>query len=306
MILWIRDRARLFPIAVVLATLTGCGTIQTRDATEQLLVSDAVDQSLDKLEFHPLSHEKVFLDTRYVRGVRGVGFVNADYIISALRERMAIHGCLLQENMEDADYVVELRIGALGTDGHEFNYGIPGSNSISTTTTLMGGPPVPQLPELSFARRDERRASVKVGVFAYHRQTREPVWQPGTVHGNSVAKATWVLGAGPFHDGKIYDGSKVGSEPLHVRALPRESSIVLRLLPWRKPTMDDALIEFQEPNVSLPSEGQVAAMPFLGDPENAASVLNASPTDDSRSSAGESAGGAIQQAAHFEPASTGN
>lgn len=224
-------------IGVLLLLASGCGTIKTRDATDQLLVSDAVDQTIAQLDFGPLSESKVFLDTRYVRGVRGVGFVNADYITSALRERMVTDGCLLQDEMEKADYVVEVRIGALGTDGHEVNYGIPGNNAISTTTSLVGGPVVPQLPELSLARSDERRAAVKVGVFAYHRESREPVWQPGTVQGNSIAKATWVFGAGPFHDGKIYNGTAVGGDVVNVPDLPREDSLIGRLLPRRTPTI---------------------------------------------------------------------
>jgi hypothetical protein len=222
-----------YPIALgLLVLISGCGTITTRNATDQLLVSDAVDQTISKLDFGPLSGARVFLDTRYVRGVRGVGFVNADYITSALRKRMVMAGCLLQDEMDQAEYVVEVRVGALGTDGHEVNYGIPGNNAISATTSIVGGPSVPQLPELSLARKDERRAAAKVSVFAYRRETREPVWEPKTVQGNSVAKATWVLGAGPFHEGAIYNGSEM--DVVSVPHLPNENTIVSRLLPWRK------------------------------------------------------------------------
>ena len=227
-----REATLVLVVALLTTALVGCGTIKTRNATDQLLVSDAVDQTISQMDFAALSDSKVYLDTRYARGVPGVGFVNADYITSALRERMVLSGCLLQESMEAADYVVEVRIGALGTDGHEVNYGIPGNNAINATTNLVGAPAVPPIPELSLARKDERRAAVKVGVFAYHRASREPVWQSGMVQGNSVAKATWILGAGPFHDGKIYSGSQVGRDVVDVPEFNTQASRIASLLPW--------------------------------------------------------------------------
>ena len=68
--------------------LTGCGTVKSRSATEQLIISDAVDRSVSQIDFRPLSGKKVYLDTQYVRSIKGPGFVNADYIISSLRQQM--------------------------------------------------------------------------------------------------------------------------------------------------------------------------------------------------------------------------
>lgn len=264
-----RTNSQVFLLAVSLVALLlapGCGTINRRDATDQLLVSDAVDATISQFDFGPLSNAKVFLDTRYVRRVNSVGFVNSDYIISALRERMVLAGCLLQDKSDDADYVVELRIGALGTDGHEVNYGIPGNNAITATTSLVGGPAMPPLPELSLARKDERRAAVKVGLFAYHRETREPVWQPGMVQGNSIAKATWVLGAGPFHEGKIYHGSQMGSDLLGVPELPVDAPAIASLLPWRR----DYEPEPQEVQVEIPETSITDVGPQESDTETSA------------------------------------
>ena len=213
-------------MSVLLLLLVGCGTVQTRHATEQLLISDAVDQSISQLEFSALASEKVFLDTQYLRRVNGVGFVNADYITSALRERMVADQCRLQDNRNDADFVVEVRVGALGTDGHDVNYGIPGSGALSATGALLGTSGIPSLPEISLARKDERRAAAKIGVFAYHRESKEPIWQPGAVQGSSVAKATWVLGAGPFHDGRIYQESTVGQDVLEVPSVDEGRDLI--------------------------------------------------------------------------------
>ena len=67
-----------------------------------------------------------FLDTTYLRPVRGIGFVNSDYIISSLRQQLTAARCKIHDKREDAEIIVEPRVGALGTE-HEITYGIPSS-----------------------------------------------------------------------------------------------------------------------------------------------------------------------------------
>lgn len=62
------------------------------------------------------------------------------------------------------------------------------------------------IPEVPFAKRQEQRALAKIAVFAYHRETGMPVWQSGLAVRDSTSKDTWVLGAGPFQRGTIYEG----------------------------------------------------------------------------------------------------
>ena len=209
----ITDLFRAILLAVIAACL-GCGTIKGRTATDQLLVSDAVDQSISQVDFSPLSNSRVFLDTTYLKPVRGVGFVNSEYIISSLRERMVQSNCKLQDKAQDADYIVEVRVGALGTDRHEVNYCVPGSNAFNQTASLMTNGPMPSIPEISLARKDERRAAAKLAVFAYRRDTRALVWQTGSIQGVSLAQSTWLLGAGPFHKGSIYKKGDFDAVPI--------------------------------------------------------------------------------------------
>ena len=86
-------------ILLGIVSLSGCGTTLTRGATEQLLISDAVDQTVASLDFSTLSGKTVYLDTRYIKNVKGMGFVNADYIISSLRQQMTAANCLLQDKL---------------------------------------------------------------------------------------------------------------------------------------------------------------------------------------------------------------
>lgn len=192
-------------VIAVAAFSIGCGTTQSRSATEQLLTSDAVDRSIARIDFRPLHGQKVFLDVDYVRNAKGVGSVNPDYIISSLRQQLLAAGCLLQENKHLADFIVEPRVGALGLDGHDVIYGIPANNGLNAASALVTTmPTLPTIPELALAKRNDQRAASKIGVFAYHRVTREVVWQSGISESLSTARDSWLMGAGPFQTGTIY------------------------------------------------------------------------------------------------------
>jgi len=196
-------------LGTLAGSLTGCGTMKSNAATEQMLNSDAVDAAVAKIDFTPLKGQLVYLDTQYMVNHKGVGFVTAEYVISSLRQQMMAAGLLLQTKMEDADYVVEGRIGTLGIDSHEVVYGIPANNlnaAASAAATLSGVPAAPSIPEMSVGRRNAQAGAAKIGVFAYHKESREAIWQSGI----SVAKATsrdmWIFGVGPFQRGSIHHG----------------------------------------------------------------------------------------------------
>ena len=83
------------------------------------------------------------------------------------------------------------------------------------------------IPEIPFAKRRDQRGVAKVAVFAYRRDTGEPVWQSGIVVNTSTANDIWVFGAGPFQRGTIYEreefsGKKlVGPDPIELpRTMP--------------------------------------------------------------------------------------
>lgn len=211
-------------------SFAGCGTTKSQTGTEQLLASNAVDLSIAQIDFTELADQKVYLDTTYLKNIKGIGFVNADYIISALRQQLASSKCLLQDNRDDADFIVEARVGALGGDHHDVTYGLPASNLLSTAASIMPSmPSVPSIPELSIAKKSDQSAAAKIAVFAYHRETKEPVWQSGIAQARATAKDVWIAGAGPFQSGTIHDGPRfAGGDVLlpfeeEYRPLPSES-----------------------------------------------------------------------------------
>ena len=66
----------------------GCGTTRLSDtqrtATEQLLLSDAIDRAVDHLDFHFLDGKKVYLDASALKPE-----TDAVYLASSLRQQMA-------------------------------------------------------------------------------------------------------------------------------------------------------------------------------------------------------------------------
>ena len=188
----------------------GCGTTREHQATEQLVVSDAVDRSIQDLDFRPLSGRTVYLDTSYLRHVKGEGFVNSEYVISGLRQQILGAGCLIQDASTEAEIIIEARIGALGADNHLVTYGIPENNALNAAANVLpSAPTIPSLPEIAVARREAREAAAKIAAFAYDRETRKPIWQSGVRHSVSTAKDTWVMGIGPFQGGSIREKTKL-------------------------------------------------------------------------------------------------
>jgi hypothetical protein len=206
---------RLWAGLFFLVSIPACGTTQSQLATQQLIMSDAVDRAVAKLDFRVLSGKRVFLDDRYIQNIKGLGFVNSEYIISAVRQQLLAAGCLLQDSADKADYIVEARVGALGTDQHDVTYGIPASKALSTLADVIPNvPDLPTIPELSVARRSDQFGAAKIAVYAYHRATRTPVWQSGTSVAISDAKNSWILGIGPFQTGTIYPAPRFAGERL--------------------------------------------------------------------------------------------
>lgn len=194
-------------LTMLLFGCIGCGTTSTSRVTEQLLVSSAVDEAISKISFDDLRGETVYLDSSYVQPVKELGFANTNYIISGLRQQLLASGCLLQESRDQADIIVEPRVGALGTEGQMVTFGIPQSREVSAAASIFTSAPIiPTIPEIAFGKSDLQRGAAKIAIFAYFRESRIPVWQSGTRVAHSSSKKTWVLGAGPVRQGTIHNG----------------------------------------------------------------------------------------------------
>src|SRR5262249_55580397 len=186
--------------AVLLAVLLiGCGTTRMTDspraATEMLLVTQAADNAVSQIDFSPLAEKTVYLDAS---GVPEKDVPDRGYLVSLVRQQLVAAGVLLQDERGKAEYVVDLRVGGLGTDRHSLLIGTP---EVSLPSTIPGLPT--HLPEIAFAKNNDQRGVAKLAVFAYSRITGRAVWQSGIAEAMSYEKDTWVFGAGPFSRGTI-------------------------------------------------------------------------------------------------------
>ena len=200
--------ATLFTTSI--AWFVGCGATRSTDtnrtATEQLLVSDAIDRAVQSVNVQSLTGQSVFLDDSRLGEV-----VDRNYLVSTLRQHLLATGCMLRDKREDADFIVEARAGAVGTDRNDLLFGVPSMNVPQIPLVQ----PVPAaIPEIPFAKRRDQRGIAKIAVFAYHRETGMPVWQSGIAQEQSSSNDVWILGAGPFQRGTIHEGTSFAGKQL--------------------------------------------------------------------------------------------
>lgn len=150
------------PLAV-LALCTGCTETRRSDpertAVEQLLLSTAVDRAVDEVTLNVPKGTKVFVDASRFEAY------DKAYAISAFRDRVLESGANLVSQLNDAQVIVEIRSGALSTDGTKTIIGIP---AFDVPIPLAGDL---SLPELSLASRKQRLGVAKVAYTAYWRES---------------------------------------------------------------------------------------------------------------------------------------
>jgi len=214
---------RLFFLGLILLVGAGCGTTKwtdtSRTATEQLLISYAIDQAVEQVNFSVLRGKKIYVKTDAIETA-----TDYRYLSTAVRQHIATSGGLLCDKEGESEYIVEIRTGAVGTDRNDLLYGVPAitipSVAYNGAATAGAGSTIPEIP---FVKKTDQRAVCKMAVFVYHRETGRPLWCSGNRLGESRAKAWWVFGAGPFTKGSIYNGTEFdgGKVP---KVIPGKSS----------------------------------------------------------------------------------
>ena len=98
----------------------------------------------------------------------------------------------------------------------------PTSPTAYETFDQKGSFSLPALPELSIAKKNEQVGAAKVALFAYDRESREPLWQSGVSTSMSDSDAFWLFGAGPFRRGTIYNGMQFAGSRVRLPQLLRK------------------------------------------------------------------------------------
>lgn len=171
--------------------MTGCASTTTtntaRAAKEQLLISNAVDRALNKVNFAPLAGQRIFIDEKYL------DCVDKPYVMGSIRHRVAREGGRIAAKAEDADIIVEPRSGVIGTDMQNKFVGVP-------EITLPG---LLTLPEIKVATNEAQQGFAKIGIAVLDAKTGTLLGDGGVSIANSNDNNWYVMGVGPFQNGTI-------------------------------------------------------------------------------------------------------
>lgn len=178
------------PVACCLI-ISGCTSADrsntARTGVEQLLISNAIDSSLDKVNYTPFGGHTVYVEEKYVESV------DKPYLVGSLRHRLLAAGARLTDKPEDAAITVELRSGGIGTDSSESFLGTP-------EVVLPG---MLTIPEVRLATKTTQSGTAKIGLVAYDNKTRQVLGQGGTALSQSDDNNWFVAGVGPFQEGTL-------------------------------------------------------------------------------------------------------
>ena len=152
-----------------------------------MLLSNAVDQSLDKIDFRPLQGQNVFLDEKYI------DCVDKQYIIASIRHRILRSGGHLADKADAADIVLEARSGGVGTTTSSSFIGIP----------AVSMPGMLAIPEVKLFTKSQQAGYAKLGIAAYDPKTKESRGQGGMTVAQSNDSNYYFVGVGPWQSGTL-------------------------------------------------------------------------------------------------------
>jgi len=173
-----QGRAALAALASFAAlALSGCTisreTEPKETATEELLISTAIDRMVDALQVHVPPGTKAYVDGTYFDGT------GAKYALGAIRDRLLRSGVDLVSDKKDAEMVIEARSGAQSIDKSEFLIGVPQTPiPIPLAGTLT-------IPEIALCKRAQMKGVAKAAVTGYDAKTGALKLSSGSAYGYS-------------------------------------------------------------------------------------------------------------------------
>ena len=171
----------------------GCATIKESDTSrtgvEQLLISSAVDRSLDKIDFRPIARAKVYVEEKYL------DCTDKNYVIVALHQRLLQQNCTLVGKPEDSDITLEIGSGAVGTDRHDLFMGVP---------QIPLPPPSPiSIPKMTLYERNKSMGTAKLAIVAYDTKSRASVINSAAALARTDYKNYTLVGTPGLESGSV-------------------------------------------------------------------------------------------------------
>ena len=156
---------------------TGCSTYDEtnppRSATEQLLISTAMDRAMTNGDLSVFHSRKVFVDATYFASY------DQQYALGEIRDALNSAGAFLVNNVTNSDLVVEARSGALSVDASSTLFGIP---AMGLPVPLSGAL---STPELAFYKSVKQKSIGKIALLAYDPKSGRHYYSSGPLVGRS-------------------------------------------------------------------------------------------------------------------------
>ena len=185
------ENAMKLTLVLAFLVITGCASVKQSDTArtgiEQLLISSAVDEALDKVDFQPIAGARVHLKTDYL------DCVDKNYVIVGLHSRLLARGCTIADTAADADVLLEVASGGVGTDRTDLTVGTP-----EIPLGLMGS-----IPKLTVFERKRAMGTAKLKVVGTDVASREVVLDQGYSLARSDHQFWSAMGAGPVMSGSV-------------------------------------------------------------------------------------------------------
>jgi hypothetical protein len=149
-------------VALILAMLAlgACTTVREsnpqRTATEQLLISTAVDRAIEKVNLKVTPGTKVFVNADQLEGTDG------KYAAGQMKDRLLRNGANLVDDKGKADAIVEVRAGALSIDDKQTLFGI---DSFDAPIPFAGQ--AAKVPQIALYSDKVRQGVAKIAAFGY-------------------------------------------------------------------------------------------------------------------------------------------
>jgi len=162
----IHSTSNRLPLFIVLVAglallMAGCTSssisLPKRTALEQLLLSTAVDNALKGISLPQIQGERVYLSEHYIESY------DEPYVAGSIRALLSENGALLMDSREEADLIIEARIGALGIDTADSLLGIP---SLLIPVPSVG---TIETPEAALYASHKNDAVAKLALLAYRK-----------------------------------------------------------------------------------------------------------------------------------------
>ncbi len=237
-------RQILIVVLFFLLLIAGCATSSTsntaRTGTEQLLVSNAIDQSLNKVDFSPFAGRNVFLEEKYLE------CVDKNYVVASIRHRLLRSGARIVP-ADEADIVLEPRSGGVGTHTSSMFVGVP-------EIVLPG---MLTLPEARFLERKNQKGIAKIGMVAYDAKSKNVLGTGGLALSESDDNNWFFMGIGPYQDGSLREELKDGKK----KPAGKSASAIPHTVAFSVPPSESSSSPLHQPGQVRLASGQESEPP---------------------------------------------